>query len=130
MTPLRSLPALQRLRRRLALGWLVLALVLAPALGRMHQVVHAPGLPAFDGHAHGQEHGASALADALHALFAGHAHADCQVLDQQTLAGPWLAQALPLAQAAPQGLPVGACPAQPPARPPSPFHARAPPLAA
>ena len=43
-------PALMlQLRRRLALAWLLLALVLAPALGRMHQVLH---LPAGQGLAH------------------------------------------------------------------------------
>jgi len=64
----------QRLARRLALAWLVLALVLAPALGQMHRVLHLPvalGLAQPAGHDHG-----------LGALFGGHSPADCQLLDQ------------------------------------------------
>ena len=63
-----------RLARRLALAWLVLALVLAPALGQMHRVLHLPvavGLAQPTGHDHG-----------LGALFGGHSPADCQLLDQ------------------------------------------------
>ncbi len=130
MTPSRP-PALpQQLRRHLALAWLLLALVLAPTLGRMHQIVH--GVPAFAaGHAHAAGEGTAHQAlDTLHALFAGHSSADCQVLDQQTLGGALLAQALPPVQASPQE-PPAAPPAQAPAlRRLAAFHARAPPLRA
>jgi hypothetical protein len=83
VTPSRT-PALpQQLRRHLALAWLLLALVLAPTLGRMHQIVH--GVPAFAaGHAHAAGEGTAHQAlDTLHALFAGHSSADCQVLDRR-----------------------------------------------
>ncbi|MHA7602333.1 hypothetical protein ACX12L_20590 [Alicycliphilus sp. T452] len=118
--------ALPLLRRRLALAWLLLALVLAPTLGRMHQVLHLPGGAAPQAHAHG----AGQALDALHALFAGHGNADCQVLDQQTLVGAALGQAPALLQAAPQ-LPPACVPAPAPGTGgAAPFHARAPPLRA
>lgn len=127
---------LPQLRHRLALAWLLLALVLAPTLGRMHQVLHAPGGVAHalaPGHAHGgaESPGAGQHAlDALHALFAGHGAADCQVLDQQTLVGAALGQAPALPQAQPQPPPVGAPAAAPGTRRATPFHARAPPQSA
>lgn len=111
------------LRRRLALVWLLLALVLAPTLGRMHQVLHVPGSAAPQVHAHGGQ-----AFDTLHALFAGHGNADCQVLDQQTLVGAASGQAPALVQEQPQ-LPPAATPAAAPGTGGSaPFHARAPPL--
>ncbi|RKJ94121.1 hypothetical protein [Alicycliphilus denitrificans] len=119
--------ALPLLRRRLALAWLLLALVLAPTLGRMHQVLHLPGGAAPQAHAHGAERQAF---DALHALFAGHGNADCQVLDQQTLVGAALGQAPALLQAQPQLPPVGAPAPAPGTGGAAPFHARAPPLRA
>ena len=60
--------ALPLLRRRLALAWLLLALVLAPTLGRMHQVLHLPGGAAPQAHAHG-----AARQAFLQAFFATHA---------------------------------------------------------
>ncbi len=113
-------------RRPLAWGLaLLLALVLGPALGRVHQIVHGPG-GGSQAAAHG---GATRQAlDTLHMLFAGHGHADCQVLDQQsTLGGAWQVPALPPAQAAPQAAPAVAAAAPPATRRPAPFHARAPP---
>lgn len=119
--------ALPLLRRRLALAWLLLALVLAPTLGRMHQVLHLPGGAAPQAHAHGAERQAF---DALHALFAGHGNADCQVLDQQTLVGPALGQGPALVQAEPQRPPAAPPAATPAQRRAAPFHARAPPVSA
>jgi len=115
---------------RLALAWLLLALVLAPALGRMHQVLHLPGA-AGSVQAQAHQHGAGGrVLDTLHALFAGHGDAGCQVLDQQTLVGAALGQAQAPVQAQPQ-LPPAATPAAAPGqRRASPFHARAPPLSA
>lgn len=116
-------------RQRLALAWLLLALVLAPVLGRMHQVLHLPGAGNVQALAH--QHGAGQQAlDTLHALFAGHGDAGCQVLDQQTLVGAALGQAQALVQSQPQ-LPPAATPAAAPGQGrASPFHARAPPLSA
>ncbi|MBS0468480.1 MAG: hypothetical protein JSS31_03650 [Proteobacteria bacterium] len=132
MHPPQTHTPLQPLRHRLALAWLLLALVLAPLLGRMHQVLHVPvsgpALPHL-------QHGAAPVStvaqqalDALHALFAGHGNADCQVLDHQTLVGAAAGQAPVLGQAAPQ-LPPAARPAATiGAREAVPFQARAPPL--
>jgi len=117
------------LRQRLAWGVLLLALVLGPALGRVHQIVHGAGSgsQATTSHAAAQGTARQAL-DVLHALFAGHGHADCQALDQQsTLGGAWQAPALALSQAAPQAVPAGVAPTPRAGRRPSPFHARAPP---
>ena len=110
-----------RLARRLAVAWLVLALVLAPALGQMHRVLHLPvalGLAQPAGHDHG-----------LGALFGGHSPADCQLLDQLHHGGAAVAESsLPLAP--PDGQRVASPAAQPlRAAPPLPFQARAPPLA-
>ena len=60
--------------------WLALALVVAPALGRMHEVLHAPTLssiaqasaPAEGTHAHA----------GIAAWFDGHSEQACLVLDQ------------------------------------------------
>ena len=127
-----------RLRRRLGLAWLLLALLLAPLLGRMHQVLHVPGIGqggglSAPGDAHPQAEAGPGSAgqqtlDMLHALFAGHSGADCQVLDQHTQLGAGcstFAVGLPtLPQAAPLGVPLAA----PNARRTAAFHARAPPL--
>lgn len=130
-------PALMlHLRRRLALAWLLLALVLAPALGRMHQVLHLPAGQGLahalhdDGHARDAASAGQQALDTLHALFAGHSAADCQVLDEQTLVGAALGQAPAQVQAQPQ-LPPAKTPAPVPrAGRAAPFHARAPPLSA
>ena len=86
--------------RRL-LGWLILALLLAPTLGRIHQVVHPAAWHGAGDHAHvhsvqalpGQ--GASSQLTPGHwllALFSGHSHSDCQLHDQlNALASPPLA---------------------------------------
>lgn len=116
---------------------LVLAMLLAPALGRLHQVLHPPALLGAAAPAMGQ---ADAAADAgkdctdapghwLLALFAGHDHKDCLLLDQLSAwagppaAGPQLPAALPQeppAQAGRRIVLAGSA---------SSFDARAPPLA-
>lgn len=119
--------AAAQLSRRLSLAWLLLALVLAPTLGRMHQVLHLPGTGGAHAAAHSHGAGRQAL-DTLHALFAGHGGAGCQVLDQQTLVGAALGQAPAPAQALPQLAPVATPVVAPGTRSAVPFHARAPPL--
>lgn len=109
------------LRRRLGWAWLLLALVLAPALGQMHRALHLPGTLGLAVHA-ADGHGVAAL-------FGGHSPADCQLLDQLSHGGATVAEyAVPLA--APSGQQVAQPAAQPP-RPvaPLPFQARAPPAA-
>lgn len=69
---------MQSLRTPWIAGWLAWALVLAPALGRMHEVLHAPlgsAAQAQASHHHSADHGISAW-------FAGHDDVDCLVLDQ------------------------------------------------
>lgn len=100
-----NLPAPRMHRPRQLLWWLVLALLLAPALGRIHQLVHPAGAPA---HAHavhaaaGKGLLAPGTSDSwLLALFAGHGHSDCPLHDQlNAWAGPPIAF-----QPLPQGLP-------------------------
>ncbi len=94
------------------LWWLVLAMLLAPALGRIHQVLHPPAwqgqstVGLVHAHAHSQTGAAvpagARQADAdpwLLALFVGHSHSDCQLHDQLNAwaSPPMLAQALPAA---------------------------------
>lgn len=116
---------------------------MAPLLGRMHQVVHAPGWwggsphAAHDAQAARQAYGpgvalpqdsrplaaeapdsqhlsAAAAAHAVvptgidtpHALFAGHAVADCQLLDHLLLGGALVAGATAHVHAAPADAPA------------------------
>lgn len=118
------------LRVRLALWWLVLALVLAPTLGRMHQVVHAPALGGAVAHTHAAAEPAGDAVDAPHALFSGHAGSDCQLLDQQLLGGAPLTLALALPPALPDAAPVAQASLPAGARWLSPFQARGPPALA
>lgn len=104
-----SMPRLQRSRQ--LLWWLVLAMLLAPALGRVHQILHPPawqGVPAV-GHAHSHAPAGAAVQAGggaseapgpwLLALFAGHSHSDCQLHDQLNAWAnpPAIAQPLPAA---------------------------------
>ncbi|WP_225981487.1 hypothetical protein [Paracidovorax avenae] len=109
--------------------WLAAALVLAPALGRVHQVVHGPvAAMALQGAGAGlipPSHGRDA--GLLEALFSHHADSDCHLLDQSlfgaALLPALLPAAMPAAAPAPDELPatgVGA-------RPQRAFLARAPP---
>ncbi|MDH0372132.1 hypothetical protein N7340_10140 [Comamonas aquatica] len=75
---------MQRLLAPWMAWWLALAVVLAPALGRMHEVLHAPLLPERHApqavphahqHAHQHAHGVAAW-------FGEHTQAECLVLDQ------------------------------------------------
>ena len=102
--------------------WLALALVVAPALGRMNEVLHAPTLPqthvALSSHGHGYN-----MSD----LFGEHSVLKCLALDQlshgydrHTVTSPmWpiLPQSTPWWSAAEEHLPAAT----------SLFQARAPP---
>ena len=92
------------------LWWLVLAMLLAPALGRIHQVLHPPAWQgtATPGLVHAHSQAGAAVQDGarqgdgypwLLALFVGHSHSDCQLHDQLNAwaSPPMLAQALPAA---------------------------------
>ena len=131
--PRRTAPPLQRLSQGAALLWLLLALVWAPTLGRLHQAVHGTPQTAA-AHQHATPPHAVAKAGAassfLLPLLADHTPVDCLLLDQLALADAALG--------APQALPPTA-----PAVVPAPwratgtaphhvalFHARGPPLAA
>ncbi|WCM91151.1 hypothetical protein M5C99_11990 [Acidovorax sp. NCPPB 2350] len=126
-----SLPAARRQRRTRTLAlwmWLAMALVLAPALGRVHQVVHGPTAGAAQAVDRAGGHGGHAHpAGVLEALFTGHAGSDCHLLDQ-SLFGDALPPA-PLPAPAPGAVPVP--PSLPAtgigARPSRTFLARAPP---
>ena len=87
---------------QLALVWLVLALVATPTLGRLHQVVHGDALDRVQGHTHiidtaSAEHSHGLLAQ----LVAGHAPADCLLLDQLALGDALHSAPLALPEAAP-----------------------------
>lgn len=93
-----------RLRARALLWWLVLAMLLAPALGRIHQVLHPPAWNQTQwqpGVAVQGDAGAGRAVPWLLALFSGHGHGDCQLHDQLNAwasppaAGPSLPAALP-----------------------------------
>ena len=124
----RALHPILRLRQGAALLWLLLALVWAPTLGRMHQVVHGgQGAHAHAEHAVAPSGGASQF---LLPLLADHTPVDCLLLDQLTLADA----ALGAPQALPPPLPA-ALPAPWNATGTAPrhvalFHARGPPLRA
>ena len=71
------LTRMHQLRAPWMAWWLALALVVAPALGRMHEVLHAPGLP----QAHVAITQAHHTHDA-HQLFGEHTTLECLALDQ------------------------------------------------
>ena len=133
----RNTPARRHDRRRwaahAALGLLVLALVLVPAIGRLHQIAHATALDRVHaGHAlAGAEQPARDAQDAqaLQQVLGSHTPADCLVLDQLALGDA--------AHATPLALPPVAAPAQTPPGPAGQagathealFYARGPPRA-
>ncbi|GAA6119284.1 hypothetical protein [Acidovorax sp. FG27] len=127
---------------RAALWWLALCLVLGPALGRMHQVVHgplaSPAAAAAKASAHGAlghqadaHHRASGGGHAgVHALFQGHGGADCELLDQLLFGGALLPAPLVVAALAAAPLTAEAASRGIDARLQRGFLARAPPAAA
>lgn len=129
----------QRLRAHMALVWLLLALLWAPTLGRLHQVSHAPGL------SHGTVAASGAAAVGTAGVFArspSHAHGwldalwahpaqgaavDCLLLDQLAL-GDSAHNAAPALPAASLLQPLATHRAQrPAAQPLALFQARGPP---
>lgn len=95
-----------RLPARAALAWLLLALVVVPTLGRVHQVAHAGALHRMHvGHAVqgapdavGDEHAPALL---LPPSLASHAPADCLLLDQLALGDAMHSAPLALTPAVP-----------------------------
>ncbi|HEY9207647.1 hypothetical protein [Acidovorax sp.] len=85
----------QQLSARAALTWLLLALVIAPTVGRLHEVAHGGrSNPVHAGHAPQvaasqggtvRAHVADADTGLLQALWGDHAAPDCLLLDQLAL---------------------------------------------
>jgi hypothetical protein len=120
--------------RRAAVWGLLLALVLAPALGRWHQVLHATPAPAVvalhdDGGAGGSGHATPAAyaPSLLSALFSGHAPVDCLLLDQLALGTALPCSAPVLPPAAPAVAPSAPAPERIAVRHVGLFQARGPP---
>ncbi|WP_236748812.1 hypothetical protein [Acidovorax carolinensis] len=114
--------------RRAAVWGLLLALVLAPALGRWHQVLHATPPSAVvalhdDGGARVSAHAPRLLA----ALFSGHAPIDCLLLDQLALGTALPCSAPVLPAAAPAVAPSAPAPERLAVRHVALFQARGPP---
>jgi hypothetical protein len=123
--------------RRVAVWALLLALVLSPALGRWHQILHTTAAPAVDalhddggaggsGHATPAAHAPSLLA----ALFSGHAPIDCLLLDQLALGTALPCSAPELPAAAPAVAPSAPVPERMAVRHVALFQARGPPAPA
>ena len=101
--------------------WLALALVVAPALGRMHEVLHAPGLPhASIAHTHSTD-------EHVDDWFGAHSQLECLVFDQLGHGCDHTPTAVLQVHALPNAAPVWST--DPAALPPAPavFEARAPP---
>ena len=96
-----------------ALAWLVLSLVAVPLLGRVHQVVHGGALHAAHAAEAGAAHASGVASDGtaqaradghgqwLARMLAGHAPADCLLLDQLALGETLHSAALALPEAVP-----------------------------
>ena len=120
--------------RRAAVWGLLLALVLAPALGRWHQVLHATPASAVvalpdDGGARVAAHATPAAhaPSLLAALFSGHAPIDCLLLDQLALGTALPCSAPVLPAAAPAVAPSAPAPERWAVRHVALFQARGPP---
>ena len=113
--------------------WLMLALVLSPALGLVHKVVHASGLPTpaavhvIANLAQADAPSAEPPQDLLHSLFGAHTKSECVLLDQIGQGHALLAQALPAVQPLPAAIPVVDVSVEPPGQHAAPFRARGPP---
>lgn len=120
--------------RRWLLGWVLVALLGAQALGHLHRVAHAQGGSAP--HAHGQQGAASEPADPAEAgaawvtaLFAAHEdYSGCLSFDAVSHGGmaPPAAAAAPALPALQEGVPP--VPARLASCASAPFEARAPPV--
>lgn len=109
---------MHRLRAPWMAWWLALALVVAPALGRMHEVLHAPGLPTAHADA---GHGAA------HDLFGEHLALECLVFDQLGHGNDHVPAAVQMAHTAPQATPLWHPDPAAVSAAPAVFEARAPP---
>ncbi|NMM84686.1 hypothetical protein B2J88_09965 [Rhodococcus sp. SRB_17] len=126
MKSLQTAPASRRHTRWL---WcLLLALLLAPALGQMHRALHGAHMRAVGPSSAAAVHAAGEQPTSIvSALFGGHSPAECQLLDQLTL-GDWPHSAAPApAHALPEALSSAGPQPHPRARRIAAFHARAPP---
>ena len=124
----------------MALAWLLLALVVVPTLGRLHQVVHGgaldqahagllaapsslPGQPAWDPAPTAQPAAAPGHSLWLPYLLAHHAPVDCLLLDQLALGDALhsapTALAAPTPAQAPLVHPAATAAAEPPEEPPA-----------
>lgn len=139
-------PWWRQLPAQLALAWLLAALVVAPTLGRLHQVAHGGALqemraghpvPGLAGgaqalHSAARDGGAAAAPGdegLLARLLAGHSPSGCLLLDQLALGDALHGATLQLPAAAPT-LPTPVPPAEHcVARHIAQFHARGPPAA-
>ena len=146
----RSLPVPQALVR-LALAWLLLALVAVPALGRLHQVAHggaldrvhaglslvaqgAPDLAPVRASSSSPSYSSFSAAGADHShallplLLGHHAPADCVLLDQLALGDALHSAAVALPDAVPAHTPPADRAAHTAASHVALFQARGPPL--
>ena len=102
--------------------WLVWALVVAPALGRMHEVLHAPALPhahVASTHSHADKH--------VHDAFGAHSQLECLVFDQLGHGSNHTPAIALIAYALPNAVPVWISDATALPQAPAAFEARAPP---
>lgn len=122
------LTRIHQLRAPWMAWWLALALVVAPALGRMHEVLHAPTLPQAHtaAPAHGHSHDALSVAD----LFGSHTALECLAFDQLGNAWTLVAPDIAACHALPQSHPVWSTAHTTLPMALAPFDARGPPTAA
>jgi hypothetical protein len=130
------LTRIHQLRAPWMAWWLALALVVAPALGRMHEVLHAPALPhtQIQAHnaapAHAHEH-ITQSGDVLGSdLFGSHSALECLALDQLGHALGFNFGPLAVVHALPSSPPVWSTAHTALPVPTALFDARAPPVAA
>ena len=133
------LTRIHQLRAPWMAWWLALALVVAPALGRMHEVLHAPALPhtQIQAHnaapAHAHEHIAQSgdvSGSDLSDLFGSHSALECLALDQLGHALGFNCAPLAVVHALPSSAPVWSTAQTALPVPIALFEARAPPVAA
>ncbi|QNP48926.1 hypothetical protein [Diaphorobacter aerolatus] len=130
------------LRQRLGMCWLMLALVLSPALGLVHQVAHGAGSsshasmggtsPAALEQGLETPHASASIADqtlgAMQQLFGAHTKAECVLLDQIALGHALVAHVPVLAEPLPEATPLAELSAEPLGQHAAPFRARGPPV--
>lgn len=114
--------------RRVLWQLLLCSLVLAPALGQMHRVLHGSGPAPLQRAGPQGSNAGEPPASAWAALFSGHHASDCQLLDALGAAdGPASACLALASHPLPSAQPLAGTPAPRVARRAAPFQARAPP---